>query len=78
MSETKKKSPKQIATAVERAVKTLSCVKSSAILMTQYDWFDRKEFDRIGFDEIIQKISDENGVSSEHVKRVLGDIYIAK
>lgn len=78
MKETKKKSPKQIATAVERAVKTLSCVKSSAILMTQYDWFDRKEFDRIGFDEIIEKVSNTNGVSSEHVKRVLGDVYMPK
>lgn len=78
MKENNKKSLKQIATSVERAVKICSSVKMSAILMSEYEWFNRKEFDRIGFDEIIEKVSNTHGVSSEHVKRVLGDIYMAK
>lgn len=66
----KNKTPKQIATSIENAIKEINCVIKTSILTKEMNFFNLDSFKKSGLDLFIFKTCEKYDVNEEQVRRV--------
>lgn len=67
-----KRTTKETAKIVESIISDINKVLRAVPVMNGYEWFDKKTFEKTGFDELITNICKSNDISESHIRTVAG------
>jgi hypothetical protein len=68
----KERTLEQEAKAVEKTIFTVSKIISMVPVMENFTFFNKKQFNESGLQDLIKHLCQENEVSVDHVKKVAG------